>query len=78
MHSSRLEFWERLTRCFEEDELQILVTGTTSPAVKVVHRPTGIETTCDQHNSQIFNRSQAALDLLQRLFRESVAEDPVA
>jgi hypothetical protein len=60
-----------LESLFAPDELEVLYfrpdTGEFSHAVKVIHKPTGIEVVADDFDSQIKNKSIALISLLSEL-----------
>jgi protein subunit release factor A len=70
------ELLKRLERCFDDGELETFVNwapasglavSSAAAAVKVVHRPTGIEAVSGQFRSQVRNKTSALLAILQRL-----------
>jgi hypothetical protein len=59
-----------LEHCFEEGEIESLVRylpGEPNLAIKVIHRPTGIESISERHTTQVRNKLQALLDLASML-----------
>jgi protein subunit release factor A len=70
------ELLERLERCFEKDEIETLcgwepgrgvMVRAGAAAIKVVHRPSGLEGVSDEYPSQIRNKAAALLQLLRKL-----------
>jgi protein subunit release factor A len=73
---SDAELLKRLERCFEKDEIETLVywepgsgllVSPRTAAIKVVHRPSGVEGMSDQYPSQVRNKVAALLDVLRKL-----------
>ncbi len=71
MHDFDREILQQLEAAFKADELQVLCfmpdSGGMSHAVKVIHKPPGIETVGDAFYSQIQNKATALAELLGRL-----------
>ncbi|MEM8933423.1 MAG: peptide chain release factor-like protein [Acidobacteriota bacterium] len=63
---TRLDILQRLEGCFVDDEIETTM-RTGDAAIRVVHRPTGIEVIVDRHRSQIANKAEALVELLGRL-----------
>ena len=63
----------KLEAAFDEGETESLCRvrhpGDDPFAIKVIHKPTGHECTCEQYESQIKNKAMALADLLGRLRR---------
>jgi protein subunit release factor A len=67
---SEQEVLSTIEACFADGEVETLVWrehGGGGTAVKVIHRPTGIEAESDKHPTQVRNKLQALLDLISRL-----------
>ncbi len=84
MSLTPLELLERIERCFDEGEIETLTWRTpgeglsvsrADAAVKVIHRPSGLEVVCEEYPSQILNRVAALLELLNRLLEEARGDD---
>jgi protein subunit release factor A len=68
----------RIEACFAVGEVQTLVWrehGGRGSAVKVIHKPTGIEAESDKYPTQVKNKLQALLDLVSRLLDNPSGQD---
>ena len=68
----------KLEACFVDGEVETLIWrehGGGGTAVKVVHKPTGIEAECDKHPTQVKNKLQAVLELVSKLLDNSWVRD---
>jgi hypothetical protein len=70
------ELLKRLEGCFEKDEIETLVNwepgsglvvSQRAAAVKVVHRPSGLEGMSGAYPSQVRNKAAALIELLRKL-----------